>query len=134
MFSALNTLKTLKLTATCNLLHVRNFKVDISLISKLRKETQCSISLAKSALVTSKNSYNDARAFLALQSTKKAGKVGARQTCEGLLGVKVGYNGATIVEVNCETDFVARSANFTELVSLISNSSFTTDSLLAVKV
>lgn len=46
----------------------------------------------------------------------KATKLEGRQTTQGLIGVAVKDNNGALVEVNCETDFVARNKNFQEMV------------------
>jgi translation elongation factor EF-Ts len=51
----------------------------------------------------------------------KATKLEGRPTAQGLVGVAVNKNIATIVEVNCETDFVARNKTFQTLVDSVAN-------------
>lgn len=46
----------------------------------------------------------------------KATKLEGRQTTQGLVGVAVNNNQGILVEVNCETDFVARNAEFENIV------------------
>lgn len=49
----------------------------------------------------------------------KATKLQGRPTAQGLIGVSVNKNIAAIVEVNCETDFVARNKTFQTLVDSV---------------
>ncbi|XP_014247881.1 elongation factor Ts, mitochondrial isoform X2 [Cimex lectularius] len=51
----------------------------------------------------------------------KATKLEGRTTLQGLIGLAVKENSAVAVEVNCETDFVARNKSFKSLVEVISN-------------
>ncbi|KAI9203265.1 elongation factor TS-domain-containing protein [Polychytrium aggregatum] len=97
-------------------------KPSMSLLAKLRKETQCSISKGKDALVATGNDYAAALEWLerdmAESGAKKAAKLGSRVAAEGLIGVTVHPNGqlGSIVELNSETDFVAKSEPFCDLV------------------
>lgn len=51
----------------------------------------------------------------------KATKLEGRQTTQGLVAVAVNSRTAAVVEVNCETDFVARNSTFQETVELVAN-------------
>ncbi|CAG2064078.1 unnamed protein product, partial [Timema podura] len=51
----------------------------------------------------------------------KATKLEGRPTLQGVVAVSVDKNSSTIVEVNCETDFVARNKNFQSLVGTIAD-------------
>ncbi|KAL1918812.1 uncharacterized protein VTP21DRAFT_2834 [Calcarisporiella thermophila] len=104
-------------------------KPNLKLLSKLRQETEVSMTKAKEALVKNDNDYERALAWLQedmkLSGAKKAEKVSGRVAGEGLVGVVVaegpeGSRGA-IVEVNCETDFVSRNEVFKKLVTQISS-------------
>eukprot|EP00842_Homolaphlyctis_polyrhiza_P001999 jgi/Hompol1/27/HPOL_001030-RA len=107
-------------------------KLDVALIAKLRKETQCTITKAKEALaaVAASSASGDLYAAalswleqdLAESSAKKAAKVGDRATAEGLVVVVADAESGThaaMVEVNSETDFVAKSPLFGELLHRI---------------
>lgn len=52
----------------------------------------------------------------------KASKVGGRKASEGLVAVAINRNHGAIVELNCETDFVARNATFHSLLQTIAKS------------
>ncbi|KAI8588055.1 elongation factor TS-domain-containing protein [Geranomyces variabilis] len=98
------------------------------LVAALRKETQCSISKAREAVAATPSlSLSDALAWLerdlAASGAKKAAKLGDRVAAEGLVHAVClpGGTGAAIVEVNAETDFVARSSDFVELVGRVGN-------------
>ncbi|KAI9098169.1 elongation factor TS-domain-containing protein [Phlyctochytrium arcticum] len=92
-----------------------------AIIAKLRKQTQCSISKAREALAASGgSSFEAALEWLekdaATAGAKKAAKLGSRVAAEGLLGLCQVGNKAALVEFNSETDFVARSKEFVDLV------------------
>ncbi|KAI8901480.1 elongation factor TS-domain-containing protein [Globomyces pollinis-pini] len=100
-------------------------KVNVSFIAKLRKETECTISKAKEALGNTNNDYDLALQWLkddlAESALKKSEKLSNRVTVEGLVGIythPMGISGS-LVELNCETDFVAKASLFVNLVSKV---------------
>ena len=105
-------------------------KPSVKLISELRKLTEVSITKARDALAASNNDVSAALKWLqndlAVSGAKKAAKVAHRTASEGLVGASVlslgtgsspGAVRAALVELNCETDFVARNALFGRLVA-----------------
>ena len=58
----------------------------------------------------------------------KASKLEGRNTAQGLIGVIVKGNCASMVELNCETDFVARNAQFHELLNEVAIATHTAGS------
>jgi len=106
-------------------------KANIKLIAELRKRTEVSLSKAKEALTVANNDVDAALEWLEkdliTSGAKKKEKVQGRTVGEGLVGVSVLSNGfsnqnagrgvrAAMVELNCETDFVARNQLFGELL------------------
>ncbi len=111
-----------------------------SALAKLRKKTGYSLSLCKKALdqhgqdvklaeewlkVTTfnlvlSNVFHLYRMHVQAQALElgweKANKLVGRNTAQGLIGVLVKGNCASMVELNCETDFVARNAQFHQLL------------------
>lgn len=87
---------------------------------KLRKSTGYTFINCKKALEKFDNDIAEAETWLHEQAQKegwnKANKLEGRKAKEGLIGLFVGENSAVMVEVNCETDFVARNEKFQELV------------------
>jgi len=100
-------------------------KVDKSLLSKLRKETGFGFAKCMESLQLCNNDYNEAITWLKAEAEKqgweKAIKLQGRAAAEGLIGVMVDGNFGAMVEVNCETDFVARNELFVDLVSKVAN-------------
>ncbi|CAG0885705.1 unnamed protein product [Darwinula stevensoni] len=96
-------------------------KVDASLLSRLRKNTGYSFANCRKALDVFGDDLERAELWLKEQAKKegwaKATKLQNRVALQGLLGLAVRPNLGVIVEVNCETDFVARNARFRNLVA-----------------
>lgn len=105
-------------------------KPSLKLVAELRKLTEVSITKAREALAASNNDVSAALKWLqndlAVSGAKKAAKVAHRTAGEGLVGASVLSRGtgsspggvrAALVELNCETDFVARNAVFGRLVA-----------------
>lgn len=111
-------------------------KANIKLVAELRKRTEVSLSKAKEALTATNNDVDAALEWLEkdliASGAKKKEKVQDRTAGEGLIGVSVLSNGflkqnagmgvrAAMVELNCETDFVARNQLFGELLDDIAH-------------
>ncbi|XP_040281870.1 elongation factor Ts, mitochondrial [Bufo bufo] len=98
----------------------RLLAADKELLVRLRKKTGYSFINCKKALEKFNNDTKQAEAWLHQQAQKegwnKATKLQGRKTAEGLVGLLQEGNTAVMVEVNCETDFVARNVKFQQLV------------------
>jgi len=89
-------------------------------IMKLKNMTGAGVNDCKAALEASKGNFDRAVDFLREKGKASAAKKSDRIAAEGLVGVyshfgKIGV----MVEVNCETDFAAKSDKFTDLVKNI---------------
>nr|XP_061814646.1 elongation factor Ts, mitochondrial [Nerophis lumbriciformis] len=93
---------------------------DKNLLVKLRKSTGYTFINCKKALEKFDNDIAQAEAWLHEEAKKegwsKANKLEGRKAKEGLIGLLLGDKVAVMVEVNCETDFVARNEKFQQLV------------------
>ncbi|XP_030633514.1 elongation factor Ts, mitochondrial [Chanos chanos] len=93
---------------------------DKALLVKLRKTTGYTFINCKKALEKFNNDVKQAESWLHEQAQKegwsKASRLEGRKAREGLIGLLMGNNTAVMVEVNCETDFVARNEKFQQLV------------------
>jgi len=91
--------------------------VTTELIKKLRGMTGAGMLDVKKALDDAGGDLNRAAELLRERGIAKADKKADRVASEGLIGTYVHHNGklAVMVEVNCETDFVARNDTFKEL-------------------
>jgi elongation factor Ts len=83
-------------------------------VKALRDRTGAGMMDAKQALQESDGDADKAVELLRVRGQAKAAKRGERQAAEGLIGHYVHFNGkvGAIVEVNCETDFVAKNEEF----------------------
>ncbi len=90
---------------------------DVKLIKQLREETQASIADCKKALEESKDDYKKAIEWLKKRGIEKAEKKADRETSQGLIESYIHQSGkvGALVEVLCETDFVARTDEFKKL-------------------
>jgi elongation factor Ts len=88
----------------------------IEKIKQLREETAAGMMDVKRALEESDGDVDGARRVLRERGQAIAAKKSARETHEGLIEAYIHFNGrvGVLVEVNCETDFVARTPEFRE--------------------
>ena len=83
-------------------------------IKRLREETSCGVIDCKKALEEAKGDFNKAKELLRKRGLEMAAKKSDRLAKEGRVEAYI-HNGnkiGVVVEVNCETDFVARSEDF----------------------
>lgn len=92
-------------------------KITAELVKDLRGKTGASIMECRNALAESKGDLEKAVDFLRRSGKERAAKKADRATCEGIVASYVHSNRkiAAMVEVFCETDFVAKNAEFQEL-------------------
>jgi elongation factor Ts len=94
--------------------------VTIEDIKKLKELTGVGLTDAKQALVEAEGDFDKALEAMRKKGLTKAEKKGDRETREGLIESYVHSNRiGVVVEVNCETDFVARLPEFKELAHQI---------------
>ena len=88
----------------------------IEKIKQLREETAAGMMDVKRALEESNGDMDGARRVLRERGQAIAAKKSGRETNQGLIEAYVHFNGrvGVLVEVNCETDFVARTSEFKE--------------------
>jgi elongation factor Ts len=88
----------------------------IEKIKQLREETAAGMMDVKNALEESGGDLDGARRVLRERGQALAAKKSSREATEGLIDAYVHFNGrvGVLVEVNCETDFVARTPEFRE--------------------
>jgi len=94
--------------------------MDISaeMVRKLREETGAGMMDCKKALVDAKGELEAARDLLRKLGLAAAAKKAGRAASEGLVGTYIhpGSKIGVLVEINCETDFVAKTADFQGLI------------------
>lgn len=99
---------------------------NITLIKKLREETGCGMADCNKALAACNDNYDEAVDWLRKKGLSSAAKKSARITTEGLISINNDGKIATIVELNSETDFVARNDKFQELALHIAEAGLNT--------
>ena len=95
--------------------------ISASLVKELREQTGAGMMDCKKALAECDGNLEAAVDWLREKGIAKAGKKEARIAAEGLANIYVDGNNAVIVEVNSETDFVAKNDEFKDLINTISN-------------
>jgi len=95
--------------------------INTQMIKELREATGAGVLDCKKALEANDGDFEKALEYLRKKGLDAAAKKASREAKEGLVQVLVDEAGrlGTIVEVNCETDFVARTEEFQSLVSAI---------------
>jgi elongation factor Ts len=90
-------------------------------VQALRQKTGAGMMECKKALEETSGDFSKAEEYLRAKGIAKAEKRQGKQTSEGLIGSYIHHNGkvGVMVEVNCETDFVARTDDFKTLVKQI---------------
>jgi elongation factor Ts len=93
--------------------------VDAASVKRLREMTSAGIMDCKSALAETNGDFDAAAKLLREKGIASAAKKADRTAADGMVGVSVSADGkrAALVEVNCETDFVARNEKFVELAN-----------------
>src|SRR5690606_16398575 len=85
-------------------------------VKELRELSGAGMMDCKAALAETGGDMEAALDWLRKKGISKADKKAGRTAAEGLIGVESGPGAAVVVEVNSETDFVARNAAFQDLV------------------
>jgi elongation factor Ts len=93
-------------------------EITASLVKQLRERTGAGMMECKSALTESKGDIAEAEVVLRKRGIASAGKKASRTTKQGVVGsyIHAGAQLGVLLEVNCESDFVARTDDFQELV------------------
>ena len=91
-------------------------KISVEAIKALRDKTSASLNDVRAALTEAGGDEKKAMALLRKKGTAMAAKRAGRATGQGRIESYVHHDGriAAIVEINCETDFVARTSEFTQ--------------------
>ena len=91
--------------------------ITANMVKELREQTGAGMLDCKKALTETNGNMEEAVTWLREKGISKAAKKQTRIAAEGLALAKVEGNKAVIVEVNSETDFVAKNPEFTGLVN-----------------
>ncbi|HEX5802055.1 MAG TPA: translation elongation factor Ts [Azospira sp.] len=92
--------------------------ITASMVAELRAKTDAPMMECKKALTEADGDMGKAEEILRVKLGNKATKAAARIAAEGIVGVSISADGklGSIIEVNCETDFVAKNDDFLALV------------------
>jgi len=93
-------------------------EITAQLVKDLRERTGAGMMECKSALKEANGDLSDAEVVLRKRGIASAGKKSSRATKQGLIGTYIHHGGqlGVMLEVNCESDFVARTDDFKDLV------------------
>ena len=96
--------------------------IDAKLVKKLRDKTSAGMMDCKKALVESEGDFEKAVDHLRKSGIAKAEKKGTRETKDGLVHSYIHAGGqlGVLLEINCETDFVAKTEGFSDLAHNLS--------------
>jgi len=95
--------------------------ISASLVKELREKTGAGMMDCKAALTETKGDIEAAIDWLRKKGLSKAAKKAGRVAAEGLIGISTDGTKGALVEVNSETDFVARNEQFQEMVTKITS-------------
>ncbi|MFC4354447.1 translation elongation factor Ts [Chryseomicrobium palamuruense] len=101
--------------------------VTAQMVKELREKTGAGMMDCKKALVETNGDMEAAIDFLREKGLSSAAKKADRIAAEGTTAIEVDGNKAVLVEINAETDFVAKNENFQQLVKEISTHLLTTE-------
>ena len=95
--------------------------ISASLVKELRDKTGAGMMDCKTALTETKGDIEAAVDWLRKKGLSKAAKKAGRVAAEGLVGISLSGTTGAVVEVNSETDFVARNEQFQDMVAKIAS-------------
>lgn len=101
--------------------------ITAAMVKELREKSGAGMMDCKTALKESDGDMEAAVDWLRTKGLAKAAKKAGRVAAEGLVGVAAEGNKAAVIELNSETDFVARNDGFQELVSKVAKVALGTD-------
>jgi elongation factor Ts len=107
--------------------------ITAALVKELRESTGVGMMDAKKALTETDGDIEAAVDLLRTKGLAKAAKKAGRTAAEGLVGVAIKDGVAVAVEVNSETDFVGKNADFQEMVAGITNAALGVSDVEALK-
>jgi len=92
-------------------------------VKRLRDQTGAGMMECKAALTEASGNFDEANTILRKRGLASAAKKAGRATSEGLIGNRLAADNSwgILVEVNCETDFVAKTDDFQNLIAAILN-------------
>ncbi|MDM9557494.1 MULTISPECIES: translation elongation factor Ts [Bordetella] len=96
-------------------------EITAALVKELREKTDAPMMECKKALTEAEGDLARAEEILRVKLGNKASKAAARVTAEGLIGLYISADAkqGAVIEVNCETDFVAKNDDFVAFVNTL---------------
>ena len=93
--------------------------ITAAMVKELRESTGAGMMDCKAALTETAGNMQEAQDWLRKKGLSKAAKKAGRVAAEGLIGAMTSGNKGVVVELNSETDFVARNEQFQGLVKMV---------------
>src|SRR5438105_4360837 len=92
--------------------------ITADMVKKLRDQTGAGMMECKNALAEANGDFEEANTILRKRGLASAARKAGRTTSEGLIGYRIAsdHSSGTLVEINCESDFVARTPDFQQLI------------------
>ena len=103
--------------------------ITAAMVKELREKSGAGMMDAKKALTENNGDMEISMDWLRTKGLAKAAKKSGRTAAEGLVAVAVSGGTGVAVEVNSETDFVGKNADFQSMVSKIANAALSADSI-----
>ena len=103
--------------------------ITAAMVKELREKSGAGMMDAKKALTENNGDMEISMDWLRTKGLAKAAKKSGRTAAEGLVAVAVSGGTGVAVEVNSETDFVGKNADFQSMVSKIANAALSVDSI-----
>ena len=107
--------------------------ITAAMVKELRESTGAGMMDAKKALTETDGDMEAASDWLRTKGLAKAAKKSGRTAAEGLVAVKVEGGRGVAVEINSETDFVAKNADFQTMVASVADAALQVDDVDALK-
>ena len=91
--------------------------ITASMVAELRAKTDAPMMECKKALTEAEGNMDKAEELLRVKLGSKAGKAASRVTAEGVVAAHANGKVGSLVELNCETDFVTKNDSFLAMAS-----------------
>src|SRR5215213_9595926 len=86
--------------------------ITASMVAELRAKTDAPMMECKKALTEAEGDFDKAEELLRVKLGNKAGKAASRVTAEGVVASSIEGTTGSLIEINCETDFVTKNDSF----------------------
>ena len=104
-------------------------EISAQLVKELRDSAGAGMMDAKKALMACEGNMEEAVDWLRAKGLSKAAKKSDRVASDGLIGIYRDETGAVAVEINSETDFVAKNGDFQRMVSSITSAAINAENI-----